>query len=184
MWNCCTCAKMSTLETEAGRIRTRFTSVPSWKILITITWLNECSDIMICVLFLPQIDLESVFALNPDVAPDEEIPQSPEAPPSNVPKTSKLPKVCSPPAVLSKISNQSLSSRTLSEIIHDSWSEVFAQRQLISPSQCFIHLVVESLGLGLICTAVCAHALRSNSCFFKIFSNTVHKHRYFDSAVY
>ncbi|XP_073333609.1 kinesin-like protein KIF2A [Pagrus major] len=39
-----------------------------------------------------EIDLESVFALNPDVAPDEEIPQSPEAPPSNVPKTSKLPK--------------------------------------------------------------------------------------------
>uniref|UniRef100_A0A671WA31 Kinesin-like protein n=1 Tax=Sparus aurata TaxID=8175 RepID=A0A671WA31_SPAAU len=50
-----------------------------------------------------EIDLESVFALNPDVAPDEEIPQSPEAPPSNVPKTSKLPKVCSSPAVLSKI---------------------------------------------------------------------------------
>lgn len=75
---------------------------------------------MICVSFLPQIDLESVFALNPDVAPDEEIPQSPEAPPSNVPKTSKLPKVCSSPAVLSKINNQSLSSGTLSEIIHDS----------------------------------------------------------------
>uniref|UniRef100_A0A8C4HNY9 Kinesin-like protein n=1 Tax=Dicentrarchus labrax TaxID=13489 RepID=A0A8C4HNY9_DICLA len=44
-----------------------------------------------------EIDLESVFALNPDVAPDEEIPQSPEAPlpPSNAAKTSKLPKVCS-----------------------------------------------------------------------------------------
>ncbi|KAL7376295.1 hypothetical protein ABVT39_004957 [Epinephelus coioides] len=41
-----------------------------------------------------EIDLESVFALNPDVAPDEEIPQSPEAPlpPSSVAKTSKLPK--------------------------------------------------------------------------------------------
>ncbi|XP_045922617.1 kinesin-like protein KIF2A isoform X1 [Micropterus dolomieu] len=41
-----------------------------------------------------EIDLESVFALNPDVAPDEEIPQSPETPlpPSNVAKTSKLPK--------------------------------------------------------------------------------------------
>ncbi|XP_070844715.1 kinesin-like protein KIF2A isoform X3 [Chaetodon trifascialis] len=41
-----------------------------------------------------EIDLESVFALNPDVAPDEEIPQSPEAPlpPSSVSKTSKLPK--------------------------------------------------------------------------------------------
>uniref|UniRef100_A0AAX7T0G7 Kinesin motor domain-containing protein n=1 Tax=Astatotilapia calliptera TaxID=8154 RepID=A0AAX7T0G7_ASTCA len=42
-----------------------------------------------------EIDLESVFALNPDVAPDEEIPQSPEAPvpPSNVAKTSKVPKL-------------------------------------------------------------------------------------------
>ncbi|XP_023121811.2 kinesin-like protein KIF2A isoform X4 [Amphiprion ocellaris] len=41
-----------------------------------------------------EIDLESVFALNPDVAPDEEIPQSPEAPlpPSSVAKTSKVPK--------------------------------------------------------------------------------------------
>ncbi|XP_029940330.1 kinesin-like protein KIF2A [Salarias fasciatus] len=41
-----------------------------------------------------EIDLESVFALNPDVAPDEEIPQSPEAPlpPSNLPKASKVPK--------------------------------------------------------------------------------------------
>ncbi|XP_074546950.1 kinesin-like protein KIF2A [Halichoeres trimaculatus] len=41
-----------------------------------------------------EIDLESVFALNPDVAPDEEIPQSPEAPlpPSSVAKSSKLPK--------------------------------------------------------------------------------------------
>ncbi|XP_031731084.1 kinesin-like protein KIF2A [Anarrhichthys ocellatus] len=41
-----------------------------------------------------EIDLESVFALNADVAPDEEIPQSPEAPlpPSSVAKTSKLPK--------------------------------------------------------------------------------------------
>ncbi|XP_018549866.1 kinesin-like protein KIF2A isoform X1 [Lates calcarifer] len=41
-----------------------------------------------------EIDLESIFALNPDVAPDDEIPQSPEAPlpPSNVAKTSKVPK--------------------------------------------------------------------------------------------
>lgn len=43
-------------------------------------------------LSLLQIDLESVFALNPDVAPDEEIP-SPEGPSSNFAKTSKLPKV-------------------------------------------------------------------------------------------
>uniref|UniRef100_A0A673C6D0 Kinesin-like protein n=1 Tax=Sphaeramia orbicularis TaxID=375764 RepID=A0A673C6D0_9TELE len=42
-----------------------------------------------------EIDLDSVFALNPDVAPDEEIPQSPEAPlpPSSVPKASKVPKM-------------------------------------------------------------------------------------------
>uniref|UniRef100_A0A8D2ZRA2 Kinesin-like protein n=1 Tax=Scophthalmus maximus TaxID=52904 RepID=A0A8D2ZRA2_SCOMX len=40
-----------------------------------------------------EIDLESIFALNPDVVPDEEIPQSPEVPPpSNVAKTSKVPK--------------------------------------------------------------------------------------------
>ncbi|XP_026153269.1 kinesin-like protein KIF2A [Mastacembelus armatus] len=41
-----------------------------------------------------EIDLESIFALNPDVAPDDEIPQSPEAPlpPSSVAKTSKVPK--------------------------------------------------------------------------------------------
>ncbi|CAG05289.1 unnamed protein product [Tetraodon nigroviridis] len=38
-----------------------------------------------------EIDVESVFALNPDVAPDEEIP-SPEGPSSNFAKTSKLPK--------------------------------------------------------------------------------------------
>lgn len=44
-------------------------------------------------LALIQIDVESVFALNPDVAPDEEIP-SPEGPSSNFAKTSKLPKVC------------------------------------------------------------------------------------------
>ncbi|MEQ2269259.1 Kinesin-like protein kif2a [Xenotaenia resolanae] len=41
-----------------------------------------------------EIDLESIFALNPDVAPDEEIPQSPEAPlpPSSITKTSKVAK--------------------------------------------------------------------------------------------
>uniref|UniRef100_A0A8C6LB47 Kinesin-like protein n=1 Tax=Nothobranchius furzeri TaxID=105023 RepID=A0A8C6LB47_NOTFU len=42
-----------------------------------------------------EIDLESVFALNPDIGPDEEIPQSPEAPlpPSSVAKTGRVPKV-------------------------------------------------------------------------------------------
>uniref|UniRef100_A0A1A8NE21 Kinesin-like protein n=1 Tax=Nothobranchius rachovii TaxID=451742 RepID=A0A1A8NE21_9TELE len=41
-----------------------------------------------------EIDLESVFALNPDIGPDEEIPQSPEAPlpPSSVAKTGRVPK--------------------------------------------------------------------------------------------
>uniref|UniRef100_A0A1A7Z1E2 Kinesin-like protein n=2 Tax=Clupeocephala TaxID=186625 RepID=A0A1A7Z1E2_9TELE len=41
-----------------------------------------------------EVDLESIFALNPDVGPDEEIPQSPEAPPppSSVAKTSRVPK--------------------------------------------------------------------------------------------
>uniref|UniRef100_A0A672KLS3 Kinesin-like protein n=1 Tax=Sinocyclocheilus grahami TaxID=75366 RepID=A0A672KLS3_SINGR len=46
-----------------------------------------------------EIDLESVFALNPDVAPEEEIPQSPETPPppvSSAIKINKIPqnKVC------------------------------------------------------------------------------------------
>uniref|UniRef100_A0A671MW71 Kinesin-like protein n=1 Tax=Sinocyclocheilus anshuiensis TaxID=1608454 RepID=A0A671MW71_9TELE len=46
-----------------------------------------------------EIDLESVFALNPDIAPEEEIPQSPETPPppvSSAIKINKIPqnKVC------------------------------------------------------------------------------------------
>lgn len=69
--------------------------------------------ILISVLFLSQIDLESVFALNPDVAPDEEIPQSPEAPPTNVAKSSKLPKVCSSTVAINY-------QRLYSEIINDS----------------------------------------------------------------
>lgn len=52
---------------------------------------------------LLQIDLESVFALNPDVAPDEEIP-SPEGPSSNFAKTSKLPKVRFCPRALRHLS--------------------------------------------------------------------------------
>ncbi|XP_061655060.1 kinesin-like protein KIF2A isoform X2 [Phyllopteryx taeniolatus] len=41
-----------------------------------------------------EIDLESVFALNPDLAPEEEVAPSPETPlpPSNAAKTSKVPK--------------------------------------------------------------------------------------------
>uniref|UniRef100_A0A3B5MGX8 Kinesin-like protein n=1 Tax=Xiphophorus couchianus TaxID=32473 RepID=A0A3B5MGX8_9TELE len=56
-----------------------------------------------------EIDLESIFTLNPDVVPDEEIPQSPEAPlpPSSINKTSKVPKVCS------SLNNGLLSSRNV-----------------------------------------------------------------------
>ncbi|XP_061657194.1 kinesin-like protein KIF2A isoform X3 [Syngnathoides biaculeatus] len=41
-----------------------------------------------------EIDLESVFALNPDLAPEDDVPPSPETPlpPSNVAKASKVPK--------------------------------------------------------------------------------------------
>ncbi|KAM9794241.1 kinesin-like protein KIF2A [Syngnathus typhle] len=41
-----------------------------------------------------EIDLESVFALNPDLAPEEDVPPSPETPlpPSNIAKPSKVPK--------------------------------------------------------------------------------------------
>lgn len=47
--------------------------------------------------FSKQIDLESIFALNPDVAPDEEISPSPETPPPPTPtsvKINKIAKVC------------------------------------------------------------------------------------------
>uniref|UniRef100_H2L8E3 Kinesin-like protein n=1 Tax=Oryzias latipes TaxID=8090 RepID=H2L8E3_ORYLA len=42
-----------------------------------------------------EIDLESVFALNPDLAPEEEVPQSPDPPlpPSSASKISRVPKV-------------------------------------------------------------------------------------------
>ena len=46
-----------------------------------------------------------------------------------------------------------------------------------------VDLVVESLGLGLICTVVCAHALRQTLDVL-IFSNAIHKHRYLDCLVY
>ncbi|XP_061913363.1 kinesin-like protein KIF2A [Entelurus aequoreus] len=41
-----------------------------------------------------EVDLESIFGLNPDLAPEEEVPASPEAPPppSSGAKTSKVPK--------------------------------------------------------------------------------------------
>lgn len=86
---------------------------------------KDCNDNKgISFFFLIQIDLESVFALNPDVAPDEEIPQSPEAPvpPSSVAKTSKVPKVCfSTPDII----NQSLlfAHDLLTEYYYYSWFE-------------------------------------------------------------
>uniref|UniRef100_A0A671WAH5 Kinesin-like protein n=1 Tax=Sparus aurata TaxID=8175 RepID=A0A671WAH5_SPAAU len=86
------------LSLPAGRIhQAMVTSLHEDNESVTVEWIENGDTKG------KEIDLESVFALNPDVAPDEEIPQSPEAPPSNVPKTSKLPKVCSSPAVLSKI---------------------------------------------------------------------------------
>uniref|UniRef100_A0A671W8C8 Kinesin-like protein n=1 Tax=Sparus aurata TaxID=8175 RepID=A0A671W8C8_SPAAU len=83
------------LSLPAGRIhQAMVTSLHEDNESVTVEWIENGDTKG------KEIDLESVFALNPDVAPDEEIPQSPEAPPSNVPKTSKLPKVCSSPAVL------------------------------------------------------------------------------------
>ncbi|KAK2837358.1 hypothetical protein Q5P01_014570 [Channa striata] len=40
-----------------------------------------------------EIDLESIFGLNPDVAPDEEIPPSPETPPPPTPTSVKVNKI-------------------------------------------------------------------------------------------
>lgn len=40
-----------------------------------------------------EIDLESIFALNPDVAPEEEIPPSPETPPPPTPSGGKVSKI-------------------------------------------------------------------------------------------
>lgn len=40
-----------------------------------------------------QIDLESIFALNPDVAPIEDIPPSPETPPPPTPACVKVNKI-------------------------------------------------------------------------------------------
>lgn len=45
--------------------------------------------------FLKQIDLESIFSLNPDLVPDEEIEPSPETPPppTSSAKVNKIVKV-------------------------------------------------------------------------------------------
>lgn len=40
-----------------------------------------------------QIDLESIFSLNPDLVPDEEIEPSPEIPPPSSSKVNKIVKV-------------------------------------------------------------------------------------------
>uniref|UniRef100_A0A8C4HN48 Kinesin-like protein n=1 Tax=Dicentrarchus labrax TaxID=13489 RepID=A0A8C4HN48_DICLA len=82
----------SSLSLSAGRIhQAMVTSLHEDNESVTVEWIENGDTKG------KEIDLESVFALNPDVAPDEEIPQSPEAPlpPSNAAKTSKLPKVCS-----------------------------------------------------------------------------------------
>lgn len=50
--------------------------------------------------FSYQIDLECIFSLNPDVAPEEEISLSPVTPPPPTPssvKVNKIPKVCMRP---------------------------------------------------------------------------------------
>lgn len=46
-----------------------------------------------CSSAFTQIDLESIFALNPDVAPDEEIAPSPETPPPPTPTCVKVNKI-------------------------------------------------------------------------------------------
>lgn len=92
-----------------------------------------------CPLFLPQIDLESIFALNPDVVPDEEIPQSPEVPPpSNVAKTSKVPKVCSSPA----LSVTSAPSHTVHDMLKDNFSGFNENRLLLFDFRSFSESVV------------------------------------------
>lgn len=69
-----------------------------------------------------QIDLESIFALNPDVAPDEEIAPSPETPPPPTPtcvkvnkiaKVSETERVCESEGVRSLLHLESTSSRVL-----------------------------------------------------------------------
>uniref|UniRef100_A0A8C7Q833 Kinesin-like protein n=1 Tax=Oncorhynchus mykiss TaxID=8022 RepID=A0A8C7Q833_ONCMY len=48
-----------------------------------------------------EIDLESIFALNPDVAPEEEIAHSPETPPPPTPTSVKVNKISKPATTLS-----------------------------------------------------------------------------------
>ncbi|XP_033978318.1 kinesin-like protein KIF2A isoform X3 [Trematomus bernacchii] len=52
-----------------------------------------------------EIDLESVFALNPDVAPDEEIAQSPETPPPPTPTCVKVNKIAKNRRTIAPIKN-------------------------------------------------------------------------------
>uniref|UniRef100_A0A8C4IKW4 Kinesin motor domain-containing protein n=1 Tax=Dicentrarchus labrax TaxID=13489 RepID=A0A8C4IKW4_DICLA len=63
-----------------------------------------------------EIDLESIFALNPDVAPDEEIAPSPETPPPPTPtcvKVNKIAKVSVLPSVETTATNQCDKERLL-----------------------------------------------------------------------
>ncbi|XP_063754054.1 kinesin-like protein KIF2A isoform X1 [Eleginops maclovinus] len=52
-----------------------------------------------------EIDLESIFALNPDVAPDEEIAQSPETPPPPTPTSVKVNKIAKNRRTIAPIKN-------------------------------------------------------------------------------
>uniref|UniRef100_A0A8C4NZ71 Kinesin-like protein n=1 Tax=Dicentrarchus labrax TaxID=13489 RepID=A0A8C4NZ71_DICLA len=63
-----------------------------------------------------EIDLESIFALNPDVAPDEEIAPSPETPPPPTPtcvKVNKIAKVSVLPSVETTATNQACTTTSI-----------------------------------------------------------------------
>ncbi|XP_069034324.1 kinesin-like protein KIF2A isoform X1 [Embiotoca jacksoni] len=53
-----------------------------------------------------EIDLESIFALNPDVAPDEEIAPSPETPPPPTPTSVKVSKIAKNRRTIAPVKNE------------------------------------------------------------------------------
>ncbi|XP_041085514.1 kinesin-like protein KIF2A isoform X2 [Polyodon spathula] len=53
-----------------------------------------------------EIDLESIFALNPDIAPDEEIAVSPETPPPPTPTSAKVNKIAKNRRTVNPIKNE------------------------------------------------------------------------------
>uniref|UniRef100_A0A669C2A2 Kinesin-like protein n=1 Tax=Oreochromis niloticus TaxID=8128 RepID=A0A669C2A2_ORENI len=68
-----------------------------------------------------EIDLESIFALNPDVAPDEEIAPSPETPPPPTPtcvKVNKIAKVSGARVIYIAQNSSSLFCHPLTSLIH------------------------------------------------------------------